>query len=1265
MTLTARDFPAFYHAAYGYDPFPWQARLAERVWSGNWPRAIALPTAAGKTTCIDIAVFALAGGATAAARRIFFVVDRRIVVDQAKLHAEALADKLLKAPDGILKTAADALRTIAQNDRPLDVYALRGGMYRETAWARSPLQPTVIASTVDQVGSRLLFRGYGVSDGMKPVHAGLVGNDALILLDEAHCAKPFDQTMQAVRHYRAWNESPAPFHFVSVTATPTEDIKNAEAKRQEQQPAALPLIEEAGPDDLSHAVLGRRINAKKPAKLVVTPAVTSKNWRRVLVAELAKQARALGADATCVGIIVNRVATARELREELLKTHPENVVLLTGRMRPLDRDRLFDQKLRPLLSNAKTEQPPPKFVIGTQCLEVGADFDFHALVTECASLDALRQRFGRLNRVANRDRAPAVVVVRADQAERSEKFPDPVYGDSLPDTWQWLKGKATDDVFDFGVAAVREAIKGEDLIPLNAPSSDAPVLFPVHLDCWVQTSPRPEPDPDPAPFLHGPKDPGQPDVQVVFRDDLGDDPDQWAAVVALCPPSSSEAVPVPMGVFRKWLLGEPLRDESADVEGGPVEPEEAAEESTPRTALRWAGPDRSEPVTGKDDLRADGMYVVPCSADAAEQLGDFPFGLTDYAEPAFLRSRDKAVLRLRDAVIDPDADDFEEQVTAAVEARVAADPGAWPPGAADHLTDRKRRTVEPYPDPLKGWVVTVKRRLFQFDPTYLDDTEPGDSARGRAAVKLEDHCRGVAGYATRFAAGCRLPAAEQATYTAAGYWHDLGKLDPRFQAMLQGRSPRTAVSPPLAKSQRQPRTREEREAARATHRYPRGARHELLSAALLAGRDDLFLHLIATHHGAARPFADPVDENDAAKAPFTGTLFGESFTLGTAAQQSAVWNAELPGRFWRVVRGYGWWGAAYREAVFRLADHAQSAAEQEDGWAPGERPAAVPPPPARAQVPQPAHALVLSGLDGANPLGFLAALGTLRLVDDLYPGATMHWEQHGGWRPVLTLPEPVEPGAFAARLLAVSPPDRRAITFADDVKVPYREYEGFLHEARPEGFPDRQFSDFLTAYADSGVRIEGGPNAGKTKPTAFYMIAGRQRLLEIVRNIVAVTTLGHVRKALFDPWRYDDPLDKLGVRWDPQDDVRYALRARDPSGDPARGRAGSVLGANRLAFEALPFFPSFPRRGRLATTGFVVREKNAETQTERQTFLTWPLWGARLGIDPVRSLLASGVLTTPELRDTDTSGLGVLAVFRCEKIANGDYSNLSPAVGVR
>src|ERR1700722_20095686 len=120
MTLPTPDqFEEFYKAVHkkaddpSFGAFPWQRRLAKLVHNGDWPRAIALPTAAGKTACIDIAVFALACRATDAPRRMFFVVDRRIVVDQAKLHADSLANALRAAESGILKDTADALREIA------------------------------------------------------------------------------------------------------------------------------------------------------------------------------------------------------------------------------------------------------------------------------------------------------------------------------------------------------------------------------------------------------------------------------------------------------------------------------------------------------------------------------------------------------------------------------------------------------------------------------------------------------------------------------------------------------------------------------------------------------------------------------------------------------------------------------------------------------------------------------------------------------------------------------------------------------------------------------------------------------------------------------------------------------------------------------------------------------------------------------------------------------------------------------------------------
>src|SRR5690606_9965330 len=97
----------------------------------------------------------------------------------------------------------------------------------DDGWVRDPSRPAVITSTVDQVGSRLLFRGYGRSPRVAAIDAGLVGNDALIILDEAHCAVPFWQTLAAIQEYRAarWAEEAvvSPFRAVVMSATPPED----------------------------------------------------------------------------------------------------------------------------------------------------------------------------------------------------------------------------------------------------------------------------------------------------------------------------------------------------------------------------------------------------------------------------------------------------------------------------------------------------------------------------------------------------------------------------------------------------------------------------------------------------------------------------------------------------------------------------------------------------------------------------------------------------------------------------------------------------------------------------------------------------------------------------------------------------------------------------------------------------------------------------------------------------------------------------------
>jgi CRISPR-associated endonuclease/helicase Cas3 len=260
--LAAAEFASVFEAVHGVPPFPWQRRLAERLADGyGWPDALDLPTGSGKTAAIDVALFHLAlqadrGPQRQAPLRIAFVVDRRIIVDAAADRAEKIAVALSEAAgDSPLARMAARLRYLAGAEAPpLLVRRLRGGLPREADWARSPGQPTILCSTVDQVGSRLLFRGYGVSDSMKPVHAGLLGSDCLFLLDEAHLAAPFAQTLRRIAVYRAppWCEAtPGPWHFVSLSAT--------------QHAAVATFGLDAA--DRAHPVLRARLKAKKTAEL--------------------------------------------------------------------------------------------------------------------------------------------------------------------------------------------------------------------------------------------------------------------------------------------------------------------------------------------------------------------------------------------------------------------------------------------------------------------------------------------------------------------------------------------------------------------------------------------------------------------------------------------------------------------------------------------------------------------------------------------------------------------------------------------------------------------------------------------------------------------------------------------------------------------------------------------------------------------------------------------------------------------------------------
>ena len=206
--LTPDDFPSFFREIHNQEPFPWQKRLTNQVLnSGAWPKVIDLPTGTGKTAVLDTAVFALAAQPTNSPRRIVFVIDRRIVVDQVCKRAQQIRDRVKAGETPILRKVRERLEALC-GEASLEVAALRGGVPMDNDWTHRPDQPWVVVSTVDQFGSRLLFRGYGVKQTMRPIHAGLAGNDCLVILDEVHLSFPFAETLSQVAALRSWRVAP-------------------------------------------------------------------------------------------------------------------------------------------------------------------------------------------------------------------------------------------------------------------------------------------------------------------------------------------------------------------------------------------------------------------------------------------------------------------------------------------------------------------------------------------------------------------------------------------------------------------------------------------------------------------------------------------------------------------------------------------------------------------------------------------------------------------------------------------------------------------------------------------------------------------------------------------------------------------------------------------------------------------------------------------------------------------------------------------------
>jgi len=898
------SFPSYraFHLAVndGQEPLPWQVRLAERAATADWPTEIGVPTGLGKSTCVDIAVWALASQAhlppreRTAATRTWYVVNRRLLVDAAFERAQRLATLLRGAlaestPDGsasgVIQVVASSLATLAAvpaEHGPLQVTRLRGG-HGLGPRPLDPSQPALVFATVPMFASRWLFRGYGSSRSMRPIDAALAGTDSIVLLDEAHLARPLVRLGEQLGEVDPGDPSlvlPASRSrpkLVALTATGDD-------------PSRFDLDD----DDLANPVVVKRLDATKQLGLV-------ESSRKTLVKDLVSATAAAherGVNQAVV-VFVNDPRTAGELAQGLREGADGETVVLTGLMREREAAQARARILDPATGVPAGRSPSrhaPLTAIATQTLEVGADVDFDQMVTVTAGSRALVQRLGRLNRLGERPLATVTVVHPTDMTA------DGLYGGEPAAVWARLCA-LTPDEGDLCPRMVSERLGP----PLDQPERTGEML-PNHLWEFAKTS---SPEPGEAP------------VEVFF--DALDDIDLRVGVAWR-----------PAPVAGRPLLPGLAEAEVVDVSITAVR--QFIGDRCNGTAFVLADDGATVLEVESDVLRPGSRVLIPCDAGGYSPDGWAPDAPSVVLNAATL---DSGILVL--SAIELAAACAGNDVVALTEGMTATDDEGVPEFALpvkEVLEVLKSRLADLEGHPWlhetewTGLVAGFTRvelsptgeLVLSSPPSAGQEAERvrvsvdafDDLSFNARSVTLADHLGTVGELAERIGERLGLQPALVEAVRAAAAAHDLGKLDPRFQRWLD---PDAQCNEAVAKSRFNPFRAEQR---RASAGWPKGGRHEAVSGLLLAKAgpvDELVQHLVVSHHGHGRPMLPTVDD------PYPVTFIarvGDDDLEVTADLSIPDWNQ--PARFRHLCERYGVWGLALLEAIVRQADHVASAA---------------------------------------------------------------------------------------------------------------------------------------------------------------------------------------------------------------------------------------------------------------------------------------------------------------------------------------------------
>ena len=310
--------------------------------------------------------------------------------------------------------------------------------------------------------------------------------------------------------------------------------------------------------------------------------------------------------------------------------------------------------------------------------------------------------------------------------------------------------------------------------------------------------------------------------------------------------------------------------------------------------------------------------------------------------------------------------------------------------------------------------------------------------------------------------------------------------------------------------------------------------------------------------------------------------------------------------------------------------------------------------------------LVLSGLDGGNPLGFLAAVGTLLILSDQDAGAAdvprLGWrETPEGWRPVLA--------GCGERKADLCDALHRSLSSASNEILDIGKTRAGNKESNKFPFDADRFAKVLDEWAGRaagrrdvdflagfGTELYPNPKNDEFQCTSFKMVrsgdSNGQGMLHYAKVLREKVDRSALEQTLFENWHYGD--EDYGLRWDPIENQPYALRWRDPSRSTAAHGPRTMRAANCLAFEALRCLPCMAVGTKAHTTGF--------REVEERWAFVWPTWTPCVNVDIVRSLLSLGELHKMPLPRTVLEARGIQEVYGATVFrSNQYYSNFASA----